>query len=57
MKEFLQNRSIAFDVLVTNVTEAILRQRTWKRRHRYDKGKYDYRKFHPLEEVSLIVRI
>lgn len=51
MKEFLQNRSIAFDVLVTNVTEAILRQRTWKRRHRYDKGKYDYRKFHPLEEI------
>ena len=53
MKEFLQNKSIAYSVLVKNVTAALLRQRTARRRHRYHKKEYDYHKFHPLDEVNI----
>ncbi len=53
MEEFLKNKSIKYEVLVKNVTEALLKQRTAKRRYRYHKGaQYDYQKFHPLDEVT-----
>jgi hypothetical protein len=51
MKEFLQNKSINYSVLVSNVTEKLLKQRTARRRYRYHKKEYDYQKFHPLDEV------
>lgn len=57
IKDFLQNKSVAYSVLVNNVTEAILRQRTSRRRHRYNKGEYDYHKFHPLDEVLVIINL
>ena len=52
IKEYLKKRNISYQVLVENVTKAILKQRTMRRRHRYNKGEYDYQKFHPLDEVK-----
>lgn len=51
IKSFLRNKSIAYSILVKNVTKAIWKQRTIRRRRRYKMKEYDYQKFHPLDEV------
>ncbi|XP_028414408.1 carboxypeptidase B-like [Dendronephthya gigantea] len=51
IEDFLTNKSIPYRILIRNVTKAIWKQRTTRRRNRYKMGEYDYQKFHPLAEI------
>lgn len=52
-KNFLSTHNISYSVLISNVTEAILKQRTLKKTNRFKEGKYDYEHYHPLNEVNI----
>lgn len=55
MKKYLAEKSIAYSVLVDNVTEALLRQRPSTPKHPHNNREYDYEKFHPLDEVQFSI--
>ena len=49
LKKFLAINKIQYTPLVSNVTDAILKQRPTRPKKKNEK--YDYEQYHPLEEV------